>query len=242
MKMVCEVSYGPKDHLLGEDAHFICSTEQIIGVADGVGGWAKKGIDAGEYARQLMLNSIHEVVDNEIINPKMILEKAFMENAYSEIQGSSTACIICHNNGILHAVNVGDSGFMVFRNNRCIYRSATQQKTFNTPYQLGNTCDTPTVAVEVKVEVEVGDIIILGTDGVWDNIFVWEMEQVLKEKTKIMDLKNLSSYIASLALYNSFDKFRKTPFSIASTEAGKPYRGGKFDDITVVIGRIINCC
>ncbi|KAM6573833.1 hypothetical protein CsatA_022160 [Cannabis sativa] len=165
MKMVCEVSYGPKDHLLGEDAHFICSTEQIIGVADGVGGWAKKGIDA-----------------------------------------------------------------------------ATQQKAFNMPYQLGNTCDTPTVAVEVKVEVEVGDIIILGTDGVWDNIFVWEMEQVLKEKTKIMDLKNLSSYIASLALYNSFDKFRKTPFSIASTEAGKPYRGGKFDDITVVIGRIINCC
>ncbi|KAM6597809.1 hypothetical protein CsatA_008333 [Cannabis sativa] len=90
-----------------------------------------------------------------------------------------------------------------------------------------------------KVEVELEDVIILGTDGVWDNIFVWEMEQVLKEKIKNMDLKNLSSYIASLALYNSFDKFRKTPFSIASTEAGKPCRGGKFDDITVVIGRIV---
>uniref|UniRef100_A0A803PWA4 Protein phosphatase n=1 Tax=Cannabis sativa TaxID=3483 RepID=A0A803PWA4_CANSA len=223
MKMVCEACYGPKDHLLGEDAHFVCSTQEIIGVADGVDGWAKKGIDAGEYARQLMLNSIHEVIDNEITNPKIILEQAFMENASSRIQGSSTACIIHHNNGVLQTVNVGD---------------ITQQKTFNMPYQLGNAkgCDTPRVAVEAKVEVELEDVIILGTDGVWDNIFVWEMEQVLKEKIKNMDLKNLSSYIASLALYNSFDKFRKTPFSIASTEAGKPCRGGKFDDITVYHG------
>ncbi|KAF4392495.1 hypothetical protein G4B88_005454 [Cannabis sativa] len=166
-----------------------------------------------------MLNSIHEVVDNETTDPKMILEQAFMENVYSGIQGSSTACIIRLNNGILQAVNVGDT---------------TQQKVFNTPYQLSNAkgCDTPRVAVEAKVEVEPGDVIILGTDGVWDNIFVWEMEQVLKDKTKNMDLKNL-------ILYNSFDKFRKTPFSIASTEAGKPCRGGKFDDITVVIGRIV---
>ncbi len=28
-----------------------------VGVADGVGGWARHGIDAGEYARQLMSNA-----------------------------------------------------------------------------------------------------------------------------------------------------------------------------------------
>ncbi|KAF4389783.1 hypothetical protein F8388_009916 [Cannabis sativa] len=141
----------------------------------------------------------------------MILEQAFMENVYSGIQGSSTACIIRLNNGILQAVNVGDSMFMVFRNNRCIYRSATQQKVFNTPYQLSNAkgCDTPRVAVEAKVEVEPGDVIILGTDGVWDNIFVWEMEQVLKDKTKNMDLKNLSilhRWQYFITLLTSFEK------------------------------------
>ncbi|CAL2228079.1 unnamed protein product [Prunus armeniaca] len=39
---------------LGEDAHFICHDAQTIGVADGVGSWARKGVNAGEYARGLM--------------------------------------------------------------------------------------------------------------------------------------------------------------------------------------------
>ncbi|KAH0981056.1 hypothetical protein GBA52_008233 [Prunus armeniaca] len=32
----------------GEDADFICHDAQTIGVADGVGGWARKGVDTGE--------------------------------------------------------------------------------------------------------------------------------------------------------------------------------------------------
>ncbi|CAL8084008.1 unnamed protein product [Prunus armeniaca] len=39
---------------LGEDAHFICHDAQTIGVADGVHSWARKGVNAGEYARGLM--------------------------------------------------------------------------------------------------------------------------------------------------------------------------------------------
>ncbi|KAH0986468.1 hypothetical protein GBA52_013645 [Prunus armeniaca] len=57
MKLVCGSCYCPKDNPkkpLGEDAHFISHFAQTIGVADGVGGWARKGIDAGEYARGIM--------------------------------------------------------------------------------------------------------------------------------------------------------------------------------------------
>ncbi|CAL2273774.1 unnamed protein product [Prunus armeniaca] len=39
---------------LGEDAHFIYHDAQTIGVADDIGSWAKKGVNAGEYARGLM--------------------------------------------------------------------------------------------------------------------------------------------------------------------------------------------
>ncbi|CAL2268265.1 unnamed protein product [Prunus armeniaca] len=39
---------------LGEDAHFICHDAQTIGVADGIGSWARKGVNAGEYVRGLM--------------------------------------------------------------------------------------------------------------------------------------------------------------------------------------------
>ncbi|GAX80985.1 hypothetical protein CEUSTIGMA_g8420.t1 [Chlamydomonas eustigma] len=38
----------------GEDGFFIAPCQRAIGVADGVGGWAQIGVDAGMYARLLM--------------------------------------------------------------------------------------------------------------------------------------------------------------------------------------------
>lgn len=46
----------------------------------------------------------------------------------------------------LNVVNVGDSGFMIFRYGRMIYKSSIQQHFFNCPCQLGKTCDDPSVA------------------------------------------------------------------------------------------------
>ncbi|KAK4721212.1 hypothetical protein R3W88_011445 [Solanum pinnatisectum] len=65
MKMAAGSFYLPKSNKapLEEDTHFICIEEKIIGVADGVDSWAKKGIDSGEYSRQLVRNaelSIHK--------------------------------------------------------------------------------------------------------------------------------------------------------------------------------------
>ena len=36
---------------------------------------------------------------------------------------------------MLHAANLGDSGFMVLRGKRVVFRSRTQQHQFNFPYQ-----------------------------------------------------------------------------------------------------------
>jgi hypothetical protein len=38
----------------GEDWYFIAGHQQAFGVADGVGGWAEVGVDAGAYARSIM--------------------------------------------------------------------------------------------------------------------------------------------------------------------------------------------
>ena len=46
----------------GEDAFFVCEQGLWAGVADGVGGWAEMGIDAGLYARQLMNNCQEEAM------------------------------------------------------------------------------------------------------------------------------------------------------------------------------------
>ncbi|KAL6183085.1 hypothetical protein ACLB2K_044496 [Fragaria x ananassa] len=120
--------YLPKK---GEDAHFICAEEQTIGVVDGVGSWASKGVDAGEYSRELMRNSEKAVHNHQKagqeINPIKVLEEAYTNTKHIKL-GSSTACIMTLKNtkhgsvrssatATLHVANIGDSGFMVFRKN-----------------------------------------------------------------------------------------------------------------------------
>lgn len=57
----CCLPHPDKEAKGGEDAHFICEDEQVIGVADGVGGWADVGVDAGLYSRELMFNSVSAI-------------------------------------------------------------------------------------------------------------------------------------------------------------------------------------
>ncbi|XP_061370700.1 probable protein phosphatase 2C 55 isoform X2 [Gastrolobium bilobum] len=96
----------------GEDAHFICSEEQAIEVADGVGGWTDLGVVAGQYSRELMSNSVDAIQEEPkgSIDPARVLEKA---HSSTKAKGSSTACIIALTDQGLQAINLGDSGFMV---------------------------------------------------------------------------------------------------------------------------------
>ena len=52
-------------------------------------------------------------------------------------QGSCTACVIVLERDVLHAANLGDSGFMVIRGDQVVYKSPAQQHSFNFPFQLG---------------------------------------------------------------------------------------------------------
>ena len=53
------------------------------------------------------------------------------------VQGTSTACILALEDSKLHAANVGDSGFIVVRQQKVVFKSPSQQHRFNFPYQLG---------------------------------------------------------------------------------------------------------
>jgi protein phosphatase PTC7 len=52
-------------------------------------------------------------------------------------QGSATACVIVLDREDLQAANLGDSGFLVVRDNKVVFRSPPQQHDFNFPFQLG---------------------------------------------------------------------------------------------------------
>ncbi|KAH7520062.1 hypothetical protein FEM48_Zijuj08G0104000 [Ziziphus jujuba var. spinosa] len=236
----CYLPHPDKEETGGEDAHFICVDEQVIGVADGVGGWADVGVNAGLFARELMSNSVLAIQaePKDSIDPAKVLEKA---HSSSKAKGSSTACIIALAEKGLHAINLGDSGFIVVRDGSTIFRSPVQQHGFNFTYQLesGNGGDLPSSGQVFTIPVAPGDVIIAGTDGLFDNLYNTEVTAVVVHAQRAgMEPQVTAQKIAALARQRALDRNRQTPFSTAAQEAGFRYYGGKLDDITVVVSYI----
>ncbi|KAL8087749.1 hypothetical protein AgCh_037778 [Apium graveolens] len=238
----CYLPHPDKEETGGEDAHFICSDEQAIGVADGVGGWADLGVNAGLYARELMSHSVTAIHDEPkgSIDPSRVLEKAYSS---TKARGSSTACIIALTEQGVHAINLGDSGFMVTRDGCTIFRSTAQQHDFNFTYQLenGSNGDLPSSGEVSAFPVAAGDVIIAGTDGLFDNLYNNDITAVVVHAVRAgLGPQVTAQKIAALARQRAQDKNRQTPFSTAAQEAGFRYHGGKLDDITVVVSYIAN--
>ncbi|GFP92690.1 probable protein phosphatase 2c 55 [Phtheirospermum japonicum] len=236
----CYLPHPDKEETGGEDAHFICTGEQAIGVADGVGGWVDVGVDAGLYSRELMLHSVNAIKEEPkgSIDPARVLEKA---HTSTKAKGSSTACIIALTGQGLHAINLGDSGFMVVREGCTVFRSPAQQHDFNFTYQLecGNNGDLPSSGQVFTIPVAPGDVIIAGTDGLFDNLYNSDITAVVVHAVRAgLGPQVTAQKIAALARQRAVDKNRQTPFSTAAQEAGYRYYGGKLDDITVVVSYI----
>ncbi|XP_062214237.1 probable protein phosphatase 2C 80 [Phragmites australis] len=236
----CYLPHPDKEATGGEDAHFICVDEHAIGVADGVGGWADLGVNAGLYAKELMSNSMSAIKDESerAIDPSRVLEKAYTS---TKARGSSTACIITLKEQGIHAVNLGDSGFVVVRDGRTVLRSPTQQHDFNFTYQLesGGGSDLPSSAQVFHFAVAPGDVIVAGTDGLFDNLYNNEISGVVVEALRVgLTPQAAAQKIAALARQRATDKNRQSPFAAAAQEAGYRFYGGKLDDITVVVSYV----
>ncbi|KAJ6836395.1 putative protein phosphatase 2C 55 [Iris pallida] len=236
----CYLPHPEKEETGGEDAHFICVDEHALGVADGVGGWADLGVDAGQYARELMSHSVTAIQEEPkgYIDPARVLEKAYSS---TKARGSSTACIIALTDQGVHAVNLGDSGFIVVRDGCTIFRSPVQQHDFNFTYQLesGNGSDLPSAAQVFTVPIASGDVIVAGTDGLFDNLYNSEVTAIVVHAVRAgLGPQVTAQKIAALARQRAQDKNRQTPFSSAAQDAGYRYYGGKLDDITVVVSYI----
>lgn len=130
----------------GEDSWFVSSTPraEVLGVADGVGGWRDMGVDAGRFAKELMgcCCGRSEQEDFDGRNPRSLLVSSYQElkDRDDPVVGSSTACVVAmHRRDLtLYTANLGDSGFMVLRNGRVMHRSEEQTHDFNTPFQVGH--------------------------------------------------------------------------------------------------------
>lgn len=111
---------------------------------------------------------------------------------YLKYAGSSTACVLILNreDSTVYTANIGDSGFIIVREGQIIHRSEEQQHYFNTPFQLslpppghGHNVlsDSPESADTHSFPVLDGDVILVATDGVFDNVPTDLLLDTLKE-------------------------------------------------------------
>ncbi|KAF9127376.1 Protein phosphatase PTC7 [Mortierella sp. 14UC] len=272
----------------GEDAFFHVSTPSrvALGVADGVGGWSEVGVDPALFSWALMDNAEAVArltdVDQSGLDTKEsqagknaaskipLDAQTILDGAYSELvqsgkveAGSSTACILslCKVTGTLRASNLGDSAYLLIRDNKCIYESPSQQHFWNCPYQLTvlppgypgakqHVMDMPKDAAQTTHQLQDGDVIVLATDGFWDNVFTKEaIELVDRELGDVIQqtkggqnassvedvvgrVRALSQRLTNTARRFSLDQKRRTPFSQGARHIRS---GGKVDDITVIV-------
>lgn len=149
----------------------------------------------------------------------------------SQVRGPITSKSI----GVLRSANLGDSGFMLYRNGALVYRSKEQQHDFNFPFQLGEgSDDTPAVATTRTVSVEPGDLVIVGSDGLFDNMHEESITSIVGVHTNIDEI---ADRLAKLASINANNVSFMSPFAVNALRYGYTGMiGGKLDDITVVVG------
>mmetsp|Transcript_27452 Transcript_27452/g.53459 ORF Transcript_27452/g.53459 Transcript_27452/m.53459 type:complete len:306 (-) Transcript_27452:63-980(-) len=227
----------------GEDAAFICTDANTVGVADGVGGWAEKGIDAGAYARNLMDNAkqlataLKSAADEKSI-PLDALRVLVGAHRVTRDPGSATACVAVFEGSTMRATNIGDSGFAIIRQRELCFKSPPQQHSFNFPYQIGfgSDADHPAMADRFEVELRSGDVVIMATDGLFDNVFDKQLCHMVSEaQDKGLTPQQTASNLASFAQRLGMTAVVRSPFSVAAANAGYLFMGGKLDDTSVVV-------
>lgn len=91
------------------------------------------------------------------------------------------------------------------------------------------------------IPVAPGDVIVAGTDGLFDNLYNNEVTAIVVQGVRAgLTPEAMAQKVAAFARQRALDRKRQSPFSIAAKEAGYRYNGGKLDDITVIVSYISN--
>uniref|UniRef100_A0A7I4BT21 Protein phosphatase n=1 Tax=Physcomitrium patens TaxID=3218 RepID=A0A7I4BT21_PHYPA len=201
----------------GEDAYFVSNYGGgVLGIADGVGGWAEQNVDPALYSKELMAHAEAAVSSEEMeFNAQMLLAKA---HAATNSIGAATAIVaLLERNGVLHVASVGDCGIRILRQGRVVFASQPQQHYFDCPYQFSSeqSGQSAADAMVFKAELKEGDSIVMGSDGLFDNVYDRDVETTLSvfggsdEESAIRSAKAL----AALASKNSRDPAYESPYS-----------------------------
>ncbi|KAK2758633.1 hypothetical protein FQN54_003323 [Arachnomyces sp. PD_36] len=250
----------------GEDAYFVSkvggdSGAFAFGVADGVGGWVRSGIDPADFSHGLCGYMAETALDwDRPVNS--LRARELMQRGYQKVlddksifAGGSTASIgIAREDGSLELANLGDSGSIHCRLAAVHHYSIPQTHAFNTPYQLSKIPtpmrtqvaifggqrydDLPQHANIMNTTMQHGDVLVLSTDGVLDNL---NNQEILKMvSTRMMAKKAwVGKPDQGISVSDEFDSLtRRDPTSTgaeapSSTSFVAPGRDIKNSDYTL---------
>lgn len=96
--------------------------------------------------------------------------------------------------------------------------------------------DTPEKSEMEQISLESGDLVLVATDGLWDNVPEPVLANALKDVSGPEKLQTTCNAIALIARRLSHDAEYPSPFVLKAGEHGLDVgRGGKPDDITLVL-------
>ncbi|EES05885.2 putative protein phosphatase 2C 24 [Sorghum bicolor] len=190
------------------------------------------------------------------VSPCALLQRAYDGTAESGATGASTAVILSLAGNALDWAYIGDSGFVVLRDSKIVFLSTPQRHlslatrakllrfastdalrkqhlfssrdpTFQLSAMAVNS-DSVADAKSGQFAVRAGDVVVVGTDGLFDNILEEQLEVVVQMGTKLsFSPKNMADIIAGVA----YERSKQT--------RSRRLRRGKPDDITVLVAFIV---
>mmetsp|Transcript_11183 Transcript_11183/g.22949 ORF Transcript_11183/g.22949 Transcript_11183/m.22949 type:complete len:666 (+) Transcript_11183:98-2095(+) len=229
-----KVSWG------GEDAAF--SNGRTFGVFDGVSGAEK--VKGKKLYSVILAESMKKKCGKgglSVVDITNYMNEA-KEFADSEGTGASTAVVASiGEDNMLRALNLGDSVCLVLRDGTVAARTREIIHYFDCPYQLGeDSPDRPKDGTTLQTEIYSGDIIVAGSDGVFDNLSDADVCGIVESCPPKAKSAAIAKKIVELSRAVSLDKSAVTPYSTVARgrsgyDAYKSGRGGKVDDISCIV-------
>ena len=229
-----KVSWG------GEDYGF--SVGRTFGVFDGVSG-ADKEKGKKLYSKSLS-DSMKKKIGKEGLSIKEITDymTEAKDIADETATGATTAVVASiGEDNVLRALNLGDSVCLVLRDGAVAARTREIIHFFDCPYQLGDDSpDRPKDGTTLQAEIFPGDIIVAGSDGVFDNLSDADVCDIVGSFGPKAKATQIAKKIVDRSRVVSLDTSAVTPYStVARGRSGydqyKNGRGGKVDDISCIV-------
>mmetsp|Transcript_13999 Transcript_13999/g.20965 ORF Transcript_13999/g.20965 Transcript_13999/m.20965 type:complete len:589 (-) Transcript_13999:11-1777(-) len=229
-----KVSWG------GEDYGF--SVGRTFGVFDGVSG-AEKEKGKKLYSKSLS-DTMKKKIGKEGLSVKEITDymTEAKELADETATGATTAVVASiGEDNVLRALNLGDSVCLVLRDGAVAARTREIIHFFDCPYQLGDDSpDRPKDGTTLQAEIFPGDIIVAGSDGVFDNLSDADVCDIVGSFGPKAKAAQIAKKIVDKSRVVSLDTSAVTPYStVARGRSGydqyKSGRGGKVDDVSCVV-------